>query len=137
MRDRSCEPHSKPWNGQCSASSASSSSYAYALDRTTPVSPARPDRYPACHNRLIDCVVSAKSRNKETVMVEDEQHHALAERFDGLRPHLQEVAYRMPGSDSDALDAVQESWLRLSSAGSVPLGDLRGWLTVVVGRTCL
>jgi len=70
-------------------------------------------------------------------MVEDEQHQALAERFDGLRPHLQEVAYRMLGSDSDALDAVQESWLRLSSAGSVPLGDLRGWLTVVVGRTCL
>ena len=61
----------------------------------------------------------------------------LAERFEGHRQHLQAVAYRMLGSVSDAEDAVQESWLRLSRADPGAVDNLGGWLTTVVGRVCL
>ncbi|HVV09407.1 sigma-70 family RNA polymerase sigma factor [Amycolatopsis sp.] len=62
---------------------------------------------------------------------------ALAEEFTALRPHLVSVAYRLTGSVSDAEDAVQESWLRLSGlseAKRAEIRDLKGWLTTVVGR---
>src|SRR5882672_4723 len=61
----------------------------------------------------------------------------LAERFERDRPYLQAVAFRMLGSWSEADDAVQESWLRLSSAKPDGIENLRGWLTTVVGRVCL
>lgn len=61
----------------------------------------------------------------------------LAERFEENRGHLRAVAYRMLGSLSDADDAVQESWLRLSRAGGEGIENLSGWLTTVVGRVCL
>jgi DNA-directed RNA polymerase specialized sigma24 family protein len=41
----------------------------------------------------------------------------LAERFEERRSHLRPVAYRMLGALSEADDAVQEAWLRLSRAG--------------------
>jgi RNA polymerase sigma-70 factor (ECF subfamily) len=61
----------------------------------------------------------------------------LAERFEEHRPHLRAVAYRMLGSLSDADDAVQEAWLRLSRSGDSGIENLGGWLTTVVARLCL
>ena len=61
----------------------------------------------------------------------------LAERFETNRSHLRGVAYRMLGSLSDADDAVQEAWIRLSRADTGAIDDLRAWLTTVVGRICL
>jgi RNA polymerase sigma-70 factor (ECF subfamily) len=61
----------------------------------------------------------------------------LAEEFERHRRHLRAVAYRMLGSVSEAEDAVQEAWLRLDRSDPGGTDDLRGWLTVVVGRICL
>src|ERR687896_107909 len=61
----------------------------------------------------------------------------LAERFEAHRTHLRGVAYRMLGSLSEADDAVQEAWLRLSRSGSSGVENLGGWLTTVVARVCL
>jgi len=61
----------------------------------------------------------------------------MAERFEVHRPHLRAVAYRMLGSLSDADDAVQEAWLRLSRQGAGDIENLGGWLTTVVARLCL
>jgi RNA polymerase sigma-70 factor (ECF subfamily) len=61
----------------------------------------------------------------------------LAEEFERHRGHLRGVAYRMLGSVSEADDAVQEAWLRLDRKDPGGTDDLRGWLTVVVGRICL
>src|SRR5438876_331926 len=65
------------------------------------------------------------------------EHAALAASFEAHRAHLHGVAYRMLGSLSEADDAVQESWLRLSRAGGEGIDNLRGWLTSVVARVCL
>jgi RNA polymerase sigma factor (sigma-70 family) len=61
----------------------------------------------------------------------------LAEQFEAHRPHVRAVAYRMLGSVSEAEDAVQEAWLRLSRADVSAVDNLRGWLTTVVARVCL
>jgi RNA polymerase sigma factor (sigma-70 family) len=61
----------------------------------------------------------------------------LAQRFEEHRSRLAAVAYRMLGSRSEADDAVQEAWLRLSRADSSAVHNLGGWLTTVVGRVCL
>jgi RNA polymerase sigma factor (sigma-70 family) len=61
----------------------------------------------------------------------------LAERFEAHRSQLRAVAYRMLGSLSDADDAVQEAWLRLSRADTSGVENLGGWLTTVVARVCL
>jgi RNA polymerase sigma-70 factor (ECF subfamily) len=61
----------------------------------------------------------------------------LAERFEGHRPHLRTVAYRMLGSLTEADDAVQDTWLRLSRSGASEVENLGGWLTTVVARVCL
>src|SRR5213592_1097347 len=61
----------------------------------------------------------------------------LAERFEANRTHLRAVAYRMLGSVSEADDAVQEAWLRLSRADAGGVENLRAWLTTVVARVCL
>jgi RNA polymerase sigma-70 factor (ECF subfamily) len=64
-------------------------------------------------------------------------NHLLAERFEQHRSHLRAVAYRMLGSLSEADDAVQEAWLRLSRAGTDDVDNLGGWLTTIVARVCL
>src|SRR6266704_4107100 len=61
----------------------------------------------------------------------------LVQRFESHRTHLRSVAYRMLGSQTDADDAVQETWLRLSRADTSGVENLGGWLTTVVGRVCL
>jgi RNA polymerase sigma-70 factor, ECF subfamily len=61
----------------------------------------------------------------------------LAERFEQHRTHLRAVSYRMLGSVSEADDAVQEAWLRLSRSEADEIENLGGWLTTVVGRVCL
>jgi RNA polymerase sigma factor (sigma-70 family) len=66
----------------------------------------------------------------------DEREY-LAERFENYRPHLRAVAYRMLGSVSEADDAVQEAWVRLSRSDTSGVENLGGWLTTVVGRVCL
>jgi RNA polymerase sigma-70 factor (ECF subfamily) len=66
----------------------------------------------------------------------DEQE-SLSEQFEASRGHLRAVAYRMLGSQSEAEDAVQEAWLRLSRAGASDIANLRAWLTTVVSRVCL
>ncbi|GHO99418.1 DNA-directed RNA polymerase sigma-70 factor [Reticulibacter mediterranei] len=66
-----------------------------------------------------------------------EKHEWLTEAFEAERPHLQTVAYRLLGSTSEADDAVQEAWLRLSFADSSSVENLGGWLTTVVARISL
>src|SRR5919109_443572 len=61
----------------------------------------------------------------------------LAERFEADRARLQAVAYRLLGSASEADDAVQEAWLRLSRSDTSEVENLSGWLTTVVARVCL
>jgi RNA polymerase sigma factor (sigma-70 family) len=61
----------------------------------------------------------------------------LTERFEEHRTQLRAVAYRMLGSVSEADDAVQEAWLRLSRADTGSVENLGGWLTTVVARVCL
>src|ERR1700747_2797357 len=61
----------------------------------------------------------------------------LAQRFEENRAHRRSVAYRMLGSITDAEDAVQETWLRLSRAENSHIDNMRGGLTKVIGRICL
>ena len=65
------------------------------------------------------------------------RHDWMAEQFEAHRRRLRTVAYRMLGSQSEAEDAVQETWLRLSRADTIGVENLAGWLTTVVGRVCL
>jgi RNA polymerase sigma-70 factor (ECF subfamily) len=65
------------------------------------------------------------------------EHDWMAERFEANRTHLRAVAYRMLGSLSEADDAVQESWLRLSRTDASRVENLGGWLTTVVARVSL
>ncbi len=62
---------------------------------------------------------------------------SLALEFEGHRPYLRGVAYRVLGSAGDAEDAVQEAWLRLSRSDVTGVVSLRAWLTTVVGRVAL
>jgi len=61
----------------------------------------------------------------------------LADRFQEHRPHLRAVAYRMLGSLTEADDAVQDAWVRVSRAGAGGIENLGGWLTTIVARVCL
>jgi RNA polymerase sigma-70 factor (ECF subfamily) len=61
----------------------------------------------------------------------------LADRFEEQRVHLRAVAYRMLGSVSEADDAVQDSWLRISRAGTSDVENLGGWMTTILARVCL
>jgi RNA polymerase sigma factor (sigma-70 family) len=65
------------------------------------------------------------------------EHDFLAEQFEEHRTHLRAVAYRMLGSISEADDALQEAWLRLSRSETSGIENLGGWLTTVVARVCL
>src|ERR671917_2077533 len=66
-----------------------------------------------------------------------DENEFLAQRFQEQRSHLRAVAYRMLGSLTEADDAVQEAWLRLSRTDTSQVDNLRAWLTTVVGRVCL
>jgi RNA polymerase sigma factor (sigma-70 family) len=66
-----------------------------------------------------------------------DQQQWLAQRFEDHRPHLRAVAYRMLGSLSEADDAVQDAWLRLSRADTSQVENLGGWLTTIVSRVAL
>jgi RNA polymerase sigma factor (sigma-70 family) len=59
------------------------------------------------------------------------------EQFQRYRPHLEAVAYRMLGSVSEAEDALQEAWLRLSRSQQESIHNARAWLTTIVGRVCI
>jgi RNA polymerase sigma factor (sigma-70 family) len=61
----------------------------------------------------------------------------LAERFETHRARLRSVAHRMLGSPSEADDAVQESWLRVSRSDTSDVENMGGWLTTIVARVCL
>ena len=65
------------------------------------------------------------------------EHDWLANRFEEQRPRLRAVAYRMLGSLSEADDAVQETWLRLSRVDADAVENLGAWLTTVVARVSL
>ena len=72
------------------------------------------------------------------VQTEDaERREWLAIEFERHRAHLRAVGYRMLGSMTEAEDAVQEAWIRLQRRDPGDTNDLRGWLTVTVGRICL
>jgi RNA polymerase sigma-70 factor (ECF subfamily) len=73
------------------------------------------------------------TRNPDVVTDQD----WLAQRFETNRSHLRGVAYRMLGSLTEADDAVQEAWIRLSRTDPSGVENLRAWLTTVVGRVCL
>ncbi len=66
-----------------------------------------------------------------------DQQQWLAQQFEEQRPHLRAVAYRMLGSLTDADDAVQDAWLRLSRADTSAVDNLGAWLTTVVARVAL
>lgn len=61
----------------------------------------------------------------------------LEERFEEHRTRLRSVAYRMLGSVTEADDAVQDAWLRVSRTDTSGVENLAGWLTTVVARVCL
>jgi RNA polymerase sigma factor (sigma-70 family) len=65
------------------------------------------------------------------------EHDWLAERFEAHRPRLRAVAFRMLGSMSEADDAVQEAWIRLSRANAGEIDNFEAWLVTVVGRVSL
>jgi RNA polymerase sigma-70 factor (ECF subfamily) len=67
----------------------------------------------------------------------EEHDDWLAQRFEQNRTHLRGVAYRMLGSISEADDAIQEAWLKLSRSDTSGVENLGGWLTTVVARVCL
>jgi RNA polymerase sigma factor (sigma-70 family) len=66
-----------------------------------------------------------------------DQQEWLARQFDDHRPRLRAVAYRMLGSTSEAEDAVQEAWIRLSRSNAGAIENLEAWLVTVVGRVAL
>jgi RNA polymerase sigma factor (sigma-70 family) len=66
-----------------------------------------------------------------------DEHDVLAERFEAHRARLRAVAYQTLGSASEADDAVQETWLRLSRSDPGNIENLGGWLTTAVARVCL
>ena len=65
------------------------------------------------------------------------EHDALLQQFERSRDHLRAVASRMLGSTTDAEDAVQEAWLRVSRADSGSVDNIDGWLTTILSRVCL
>ena len=66
-----------------------------------------------------------------------DQQRLLADRFETHRARLRGIAFRMLGSPSEAEDAVQEAWIRISRTDESEIADLGAWLTTVVARVCL
>ena len=65
------------------------------------------------------------------------EHEWWAQQFEENRSHLRAIAYRILGSASEADDAVQEAWLRLTRSDAAAIENLGGWLKTVVARVCL
>ena len=61
----------------------------------------------------------------------------LSDHFEASRPRLHALAYRMLGTNEEAEDAVQETWLRVRSAASTEVENLGDWFTTIVARICL
>jgi RNA polymerase sigma factor (sigma-70 family) len=80
--------------------------------------------------------VTPTTQRKRRDLTMDEREW-LAKQFEANRTHLRAVAYRMLGSVSEADDAVQESWLRLSRSDAAQIENVRAWLTTVVARLSL
>lgn len=57
--------------------------------------------------------------------------------FEASRPRLRAIGYRILGSNEEAEDAVQQTWLRVDSASSTEIENLDGWLTTIAARVCL
>jgi len=66
-----------------------------------------------------------------------DENEWLTDRFEEHRGHLRAVAYRMLGSLSEAEDAVQDTWLRVSQAETSEVENLGGWMTTIIARVCL
>lgn len=62
---------------------------------------------------------------------------SVTERFERSRPRLRAIAYRMLGSLTDAEDALQDAWLRVSGAEGIEPDNVEGWFTTIVARVCL
>src|SRR5215469_5805065 len=90
-----------------------------------------------CIESVCHLVTFARRRSSMYREPPMDQTNWLAQRFEENRGHLRGVAYRMLGSLSEADDAVQEAWLRLSRSESSDIQNLGGWLTTVVARVCL
>jgi RNA polymerase sigma-70 factor (ECF subfamily) len=76
------------------------------------------------------------TRHESRTVTVDKQE-LLAREFEAQRPRLRAVAYRMLGSLSEAEDAVQDAWLRLSRTDADEVENLAAWLTTVVARVAL
>lgn len=89
-------------------------------------------RVPLSH--FTAAVRQSSEPSHETTVHEQEW---LAAQFDTHRDHLRGVAYRLLGSATEADDAVQEAWLRVSRNDTSDVDNLGGWLTTIVSRVCL
>src|SRR5215216_2764362 len=87
------------------------------------------------HIASVSCVYYVDGALRTDVTMNEREW--LAERFEHNRSHLRAVAYRMLGSVSEADDAVQESWLRLSRSDPSGVENLQAWFTTGVARVCL
>src|SRR5215213_9375378 len=83
----------------------------------------------SCHIEGVVRVYDPKGRKNVT--------ETLVDRFEEHRPRLRAVAHRMLGSMSEADDAVQEAWIRLSRSNAGEIENLEAWLVTVVGRVAL
>src|ERR1700716_2682203 len=88
-----------------------------------------------CHIGRCRVVTPLTTPRRLDVTVQDD--NLIATRFEDNRTRLRAVAYRMLGSTSEADDAVQEAWLRLSRSDAETIHNLSGWLTTVVARVAL
>src|SRR5918912_689450 len=108
------------------------------VDFPAPFGPSSPTTSPAATSKSIPFTASAppgyvlRRPRTSIAFIADSSR-----RRPSHRPHLNSVAYRMLGSVSEAEDAVQEAWLRLSRSDTTAVANLGGWLTTVVGRVCL
>src|SRR5215216_3671514 len=87
------------------------------------------------HIASVSCVYYVDGALRTDVTMSERQW--LAERFEHNRTHLRAVAYRMLGSVSEADDAVQEFWLRVSRSDTRGVENLQAWFTTGVARVCL
>jgi RNA polymerase sigma factor (sigma-70 family) len=65
------------------------------------------------------------------------EREMIAQQFEQHRERLRSVAFRMLGSTTEADDALQEAWLKVTRASTDTIDNPAGWLTTVVARVCL
>lgn len=86
---------------------------------------------------VFDAIVAPASWARGVHVVRCEAVSELATAFEEHRSHLRSVAFRMLGTATEADDAVQEAWFKVTRADTSAVQNLRGWLTTIVGRVCL